>query len=363
MAFLGSINGYVVAVVFSILFALAIFGAIAFYFLKIKKVSSEEEHIDYSTFNRYDAIEFGKIKDIVTAGAEGSPGMISLGNNKFVGGISVVGYNYHSASADERKRTMMNMISFFNIVEDRIQLRQTVQAIDIERNIEQTRQDAVRIEKELIALKEEYDSTIKIMQNCLDNGEDDLFDLIEKRASKLKHTIESKKWMLEEAKELIFYMGRVSDVNNNTKRINQIMFSYVYDPSDDIEELTESEIYFKAQRELINKAEIYGSALENCGCSWRALTADDLTNLIRRHNKPESVDELRLEELLNGSYTALYVTSDSLEELERERLGEESYERELQAYENARMQKLAEAGAAFEQEYESLEKSLTEISA
>ena len=360
---LDAINGYVIAVIFSILIVVVAFLALAVYFLKIKKVSSEEEHMNYNSFNRLDAIEFGKFKDIVSSGVEGSPGMIALGNNRFVGGISVTGYNYHSASADERKRTMMNMISFFNIVEDRIQMRQTVQAIDIERNIEQTKQDAVRIEKELISLNDEYNSTIAIMQSCLDKGDDDLFSLIEKRAASLKHTIESKKWMLDEAKELIFYMGKVSDVNNNTKRINQVMFSYTYDPSDDIEELTEAEIYFKAQRELVNKADIYGSALENCGCSWRMLTADDLTNLVRRHNKPESVDELRLEELLNGSYSALYVTSDSLEELERERLGEEAYERELQAYENARLQKRAEAEEAFDNEYEALEKSLEDISA
>ena len=301
--------------------------AIVFYLLRIKKIATEEEHVDYSHFQRKDATEYSKFDDIVSSG-DNSLGMITVGNNTFIAGIEVSGYNYHSASADERQRTMINTIAFFNIIDCPIQMHQTSKEINISRNIEEEKECAKRIERELIVLENEFRTAAAALEEVAEEPE--IFASIETRLQAMMHTIRSKQWQLKEAKEMVYYMEAVSDASVNMKKVNQIMFSYTYKASEDIEDLTEAEIKFKAQKELISKANIFGGALENCGCSWKPLTADDLTDLLRRHYHPNTADDLRLDELLNSSYTALYVTSDALETLERERRGDLEYEREME---------------------------------
>ena len=318
--------------------------AIIFYLLRIKKIATEEEHIDYSRFVRKDATEYAKFEDIISSGSgadRNTPGMITVGGNTFIGGIEVSGYNYHSASADERERTMINTIAFFNIVDGPIQMRQTVRAIDIARNIEEEKDCARRIERELIVLENEYKSAAKALEENVEN--DDVYTSIETRLKQLMHSIRSKQWQLREAKEMVFYMEAVSDASVNMRKINQIMFTYIYNPDEDIESLSETEIKLKAEKELITKGQIYGGALENCGCSWRHLTADDLTDLLRRHYHPETADDMRLDELLNSSYTALYVTSDSLADLERERRGDLEYEKRMAELLEEQRRKIMEA--------------------
>ena len=236
---------------------------------------------------------------------------------------------------------MINMIAFFNVVDDSIQMRQTVRAININRNIEYEKECARKIEKEIISLKNDYETAADALEDPANMENDAVYESIKNTLLRLMKTIRSKQWQLKEANEMIHYMEVVSNASVNMQKINQIMFSYIYNPDEDIEALTEEEIYLKAERELTNKALIYGGALENCGCSWRQLSADDLTDLLRRHYHPKTVDDIRLDELLNSSYSALYVTSDSLAELERERRGDLEYEKKMKDL-AAKQQKVVE---------------------
>ena len=116
-------NDYANSLIIASVIVIAVAGFIAYYFVKVKKIASKEEHINYETFRRKDAIEYIKFDDIVSIGAaedKSSMGVMALGGNIFVGGVDVVGYNYRSASADERKSTMVNSIAFMNIIEDQI---------------------------------------------------------------------------------------------------------------------------------------------------------------------------------------------------------------------------------------------------
>lgn len=305
-------------------------GALVFYFLKVKKVSAEEEIINYDNFVRTDAREYCKFDDIFS-GRSGM-GMIHLGNNTYVSGIEVQGYNFTAASADEKQRTMMNAIAFFNILEQPIQMCQTVKAIDISKNIEEVHGDAEEIEKRLLSVQEELNVAIENLKAFNQMGNDDYYIAEEKRVKKLINTIQSLKWQIDESKMLISEMSRVSDTNFNTMRSNQIIFSYTYSPDDDIERLSDEEIVIKAEQELRNQAGIYGSALESCGCTWKILKAEELVNLIRRHLHPVTCDEIPLDKLLNSTYNSLFVTTDSFEELERERRGDLEYEEIMREY-------------------------------
>lgn len=357
---LDSLTIYLMLILLTLIFVSAVVGGVLFYFIRVKKIASAEEHIDYSTFNRVDATEYVKFKDIISSGVNGNGiGVVSMGNNQFLGGIDITGYNYFSASAEERQRTMINAISAFNVIEQPIQMRQTVQSIDIQRNINEERDCGIKIEKELLRVRSEYNDTLDAFAQNTDNPE--IADSIKRRLDRLLRTQRSLEWRLEESKSMIDYMKKVSDSEVTSKKVNQILFSYFYNPADDIEELSPSEIIDKARRELSIMANQIGGAWENCGCSWRVLTADDFTNLYRRHYHPETADDVRLDELLNSSYTALYVSSDSLEELEREKRGDIEYEQQMLAYERAQQQAIEEAQAKFEREREMLQQEVAAI--
>lgn len=327
-------NDYANSLIIASVIVIAVAGFIAYYFVKVKKIASKEEHINYETFRRKDAIEYIKFDDIVSIGAaedKSSMGVMALGGNIFVGGVDVVGYNYRSASADERKSTMVNSIAFMNIIEDQIQMRQTCKAIDIEYNISIQEEKIKDLNRELLELSSDYQATVELAEDYLD--EPDAYEAIAKRLKVLQKTITSKRWQYEEAQEVLVYMRQVSSASNNTKRINQIMFSYEYNPNDYMEELSDVEIRVKAIQELSIRAEAYSAALENCGCSCRPLTVYELTELNRRHYHPRTADKIRISDLLNSSYSALYVTSDSLYDLEKERLGDEAFAKEMAAFE------------------------------
>lgn len=326
-------------------------GGLAFYFLKVRKISAEEEIVNYDNFIRRDSTEYCKFDDIIKCG--GNMGMIHMGNNVFVAGIEVQGYNYEAASAAEQQRTMMNAIAFFNGLEDQIQMCQTVQAIDISKNIQKAREDAEKIEIRLLTVQQEIKMAIENMKALVTNNE--LYSAEEKRIKKLVHTFKSLEWQLAESKELISFMERVSDTSFNTKRSNQIMFSYAYSSDDDLETLSDEEIALKAEHELRTIAGIYGSSLENTGCSWRILSPDGLINLLRRHFHPITCDAVKLDELLNSSYNSLYVTTESFEELERERRGDIEYENSLREYNELLREKEEQARIEREKTVEELE--------
>ncbi len=329
MSILNEINNYAILIAVSLVALVILAGGLYFYFVKIKKVTSAEENVDYKNFIRTDVSEFVKFEDIIEC--DDGMGILSLGGNVFIGGIEVNGYNFSSASAADREMTMQNAIAFFNTIESSVQMCQNVETIDISQNIHEFRKRAEEIEIKMIDVQTDIKIAISNMERFADN--DDMYAHEEARVKRLIHTFNSLDWQLSEAKEMVYYMEAVSDASFNTKRTNQLIFSYYYNPDEDIEELSKEEIIMRAQAQLKNQAEIYGSALENTGCTWKMLSAENFTEILRRHFHPITAEDTRLEELLNSSYRSLYITTNSIEELARERKNELDYERELAEYE------------------------------
>ncbi len=334
-------NGLIVVFV-TLIATGAVFAGFLIYFLKVKKIAAMEEKIDYNSFRRTDATEFCKFKDIISHGdGDDDIGMISMGNNVFVAGIDIRGYHYFAASAEEQQQTMANSIAFFQIIEHPVQIRQTVQAVNITQNIEQEKERAREIEKKYLLLKEDIRVAVEAMSDNVDNPV--VFKSVENRVKLLTRTLRSLEWQLQEAKELVHYMEAASTTGNCKRIVHQLLFSYKYNPYEETEELSEEEIYHRVREELKTKAMMYGSALESCRCSWSMLTADDLTDLLRKHYHPVTGDEMPLEELLNSSYTSLYVSSESLLDLEREKRDDQMYAEQMRMYEEQRAQALEEA--------------------
>ena len=351
-------NYYMNIVIFATVLIVCILGALLYYFVKVRKVAASEERIDYGRFNRISSLEYCKFDDIISDGGKGlgGAGMIVMDSDTFITGIEVVGYNYDHASASERQRTMMNAIAFANIIEQPIQMRQTVEAIDISFNIDQFTKARNSLSRQLVELKSKY---AELAMQIEGHREDEkVLSVILNNIESLDKQIVSTTWKIKEADEVIRYEKYLQEASYSTDRINQIMFSYHYNPDEFVEELTKEEIYIKAMTALSSKINIFSQALSGCGCSCRPLSADSLTGLIYRHMHPLSADRVKIGEIIDGNMEDLFITSDSLFDLEKERLGETGYMRFMEKEERSALDEKDEAISGMEDEIYALSEEI-----
>lgn len=355
MNIINQANYYMNIIIFATVLIVAILAALLYYFVKVKKVTAAEEHINYDAFNRWSIMEYCKFDDIVsdTGDVMTGAGMMVINENTFVTGIDVTGYNYNQAAAGEKQRTMMGGIAFATIIDQRIQMRQSVEAIDIQYNIDLFIAAREKETRRLVELRQQYQDIVLQSDNRKEDPE--LMDIILENISQLEKKIASCEWRIREADEVIAYEKILQKSSNSTNRINQIMFSFKYNPDEFTEELTREEIWMKAMNALMSKINIYSNALSNCGCSCRALNATQLTALIRRHMHPNTADSVDINEILSTEMETLFVTSNSLLELERERIGEADFLSQLAQAEETLKNESDAAASRIERELNFLE--------
>ena len=108
-------------------------------------------------------------------------------------------------------------------------------------------------------------------------------------------------------------------------------------------------------------AGIYGSALDNCGCRTRLLTGKEMLDLMRRHCHPATSDDVRIEDMFNSSYMGLFISSDSLISLERERIGESRFKKQMEIYRKNNEKRIQEAEDHNEEYKEQLLAAMTDF--
>lgn len=335
MQFINTFSYYINMVGGITIFTLLLMVGILYYLIKIKKIAARQENIDTSNFKREDAVSYVPFKDIVSQdGNLDSDGMIVINDTVFVGGISVRGFDYPSASTDEQIAAQVNSVTFFNVVEKPTSFRQSIRAVDLSANVEEYRQTKEQINGDLLSLEAEYAETLNAAEEYEDDPES--YSYYTKRLQELLRQIQARQHMMEECNVLLRYMEALSsdasrsDGNNVGQRTNQIMFSYIYNEDEFTQPLSREEIYVKAMDELGRRATSYGEALASCHFRSKRLSARELIGLMRKHTSPITGESLNLDELLDSSYTSLFVSSDSLVEKLKERIGESLYEQRME---------------------------------
>jgi len=197
------------------------------------------------------------------------------------------------------------------------------------------------LELRVDGVKEDYKDTLVLLESYEDEPE--IYETVKKQLDAMQREIHSLTWQFKEAVEGYNYLLSLEKTTGKTNRINQMMFSYVFDPAEYSTELSNEEIYIKAFEELSTKASIYSSALENCGCKTRALTDKEIHDLIRRHNHPLTADDYPIEALYNSSYNALFVHSDDVLDLYRLEKKEKKVNAEMEEYRKQRLEAIREA--------------------
>ena len=232
MSTLEILNSYVDMLIVATLIAFVLIAAATYYMLKVKKVTAKEERINYDTFSRRDAKEFVKFDNVLscsTGNEDSSFGIVVVNKNTFLGALDVTGYNFNTASDEERVRTMINSVSFFNLVEKPIQLRQTVKAIEIDYNIGKQLEACKELARKSMDLEAEYEDTYALSEQVQDNPE--VYEAIAERLDVLQNMIVSVRWQASEANAVLQLMKGFT-AGGQAKKVNQLIFSYTYNASD-----------------------------------------------------------------------------------------------------------------------------------
>ena len=358
MGVIDEIIRYINLIGSSIVIAGVIGCGVAFYFLKVKKVAAREEKVDTARYDRRDAVGFVPVRDVLYKGDLDSEGIIAVTDTLFVGGLSVRGFDYPSSSRQEKVDAQVNSQTFFNVVEDPVTFRQSVKGTDLSAVVEDYEAVVKDLGKDLMALDADYRSTLSVAQEAAakDPGS---YPVYEERLKELQAQIMAKNHQVDECRTLIGYMNAMTkdsgkQTGNGGQKSSQIIFSYEYDPSQYSQELSPEQIYQKAQEALSAKARTYADALAFCHFRATRLSCRDLIFLIRKHNCPLSGEDGRLEDLLNSSYSSLFVSSDSLVEAQKELIEEKEFEERIAKYEAELEEQLQRMRQSMEEDAEKL---------
>lgn len=327
MTTINQLNYWMDILMLSTFIAIVAFGGVGYYLIKIKKIAAKEERINYDVFQRKDSSEFVKFDNIFNCSMSSDSstyGVMVIDDYTFVAALDVKGYNFATASAEDRRNTIINAVSIFNIVEKPVQMRQSTIAIDIGHNIQMHKDVLKELAYKQMDLQSEYEETGLLLEQEQEADNPDAVAFLRSRIDSLQREIVSTRWKTDEVKELIKYMEGLS-AKGNAKKVNQFIFTYTYNPAEYVEELSLDEIYTKASQEIAIMANNYASAFGSCGCNCRLLTGMELLDLIRYHFHPITADETKIEVLYNSSLSALFITSDSLFKAEKRRISEEQY--------------------------------------
>lgn len=317
MTLISTLTRYIIIFFFLLVILLIVLGGIAYYLLKIRKITSREEQFDYSKFDRRDSVEFVRFEQIINAVIRGTPtkdGIIVYDDgNRFVAGINVYGFNYFSASAQEQYSSISSMISFLNTIEKDVQYRQSTRAIDLKDNIEQIEEKIEEVNAEIFAINEERKNMLEVIESY--KHEPKTFSMLEKRILEAERTIHCKTHTVDELEEMVNYMGIISDNNYETERVQSWFIEWEYNANEYTDALTEEEKYEKAAEALSTKYIAFSNALSSTGCTCERMTGDDLMECFRHHYMPETADLYKMSDIYQSSYNSLYVSSNVLEEL------------------------------------------------
>lgn len=316
--------GYLDAIFILTLLIFGILIVLYYYFFKVKKITAREEKVNHDKFEKHSTMDYVPFDEMFVDGDDlGSNGVLDMGGGTFVAGIEIVGYNYHAASAEERQQTMINSIALMNTIETPVQFRQSVKAVDLSANIEEHQQYLINISKAHMEADEEYKALMAKYEDNIDNVE--VLAILDKQILSLQRRIKTLEWQDKMCQILIQFMEKMSDRDKSAQKVNQMFFSYKFNPDDYTEEMTREDICHHAIEELRTYAASYANSLEACGCRVTRLSGTELVSAIRRHFSPLSADDISIEELIDSSYTAIFTTSDSLRELQNTKLGEQEY--------------------------------------
>lgn len=343
MEFIAKFLGYLYLAV-SILIVVVIIGTILFLYFYIQRkkhaqstsVSERESvHLDYNSFKRVDATEYVKFDDIIDFRWGGA--IVTDNGTRFVAGLSINGYDFDMASAEERYQSMAGMIRMTNILSGSITVRQDARVIDLTDNIRKCEACVERLQGELETLQANYWELRGTIEELAALGSDDALMHYQNLLAQNLGEQQAVTNLMKEQNAIIEELHETSGENVMPERNASYLVDWVYDPANFASRaLNKQEVYREARRRLYDRLEILADALSQCGVKAKKMSCEELLQAQYHHFHPYSASKFRMEDILGSSYFHLFTTLDDSEiqmEVAAEREAEKQRANESVPYE------------------------------
>lgn len=298
----------IIAVIIVVL--LAICGAVGFYFMKIHRSRVQEKHLDYSQFRRLDSLEYVKFDDV------GEYMVVADGKKRFIGAIACSGCEFRDAEDEERLQIIRGYLSFINVLDNQnIQFWQMARDVNLDKMVTDYKEQLTSLQERQYLMTLDYEE-IKKESEQVPEGEEERYDLYYQKLRQMQREIMSLGYCVAQLKIQVQYLESVSGEKADPHLDQLYIYDWTYNTIDFTQELTESEIYSKAEKQLENRAAAYISSLRNAGVKARMLTGVEILEQMRRYTHPVSAAKYRADEILQSAYDSIAVTSSSLREME-----------------------------------------------
>lgn len=298
----------IIAVIIVVL--LAIFGAVGFYFMKIHRSRVQEKHLDYSQFRRLDSLEYVKFDDVEEYM------VVADGKKRFIGAIACSGCEFRDAEDEERLQIIRGYLSFINVLDNQnIQFWQMARDVNLDKMVTDYKEQLTSLQERQYLMTLDYEE-IKKESEQVPEGEEERYDLYYQKLRQMQREIMSLGYCVAQLKIQVQYLESVSGEKADPHLDQLYIYDWTYNAIDFTQELTEREIYSKAEKQLENRAAAYISSLRNAGVKARMLTGVEILEQMRRYTHPVSAAKYRADEILQSAYDSIAVTSSSLREME-----------------------------------------------
>lgn len=298
----------IIAVVLIIL--LLMIAVAGVYFFKFHRGKITEKAIDYSTFKRMDTTEYVKFDDV----AENM--VITDGKKRFVGGISCTGCEFRDLEDEEQLQVIRGYLSFINVLDTQsVQYWQMARDVDLDKMVEDYKNQLVNKQERQYLLTLDYEEMKKESERIPDT-DTERYEEYYRTLRQMQREITSIGYQVEQLRVQIKYLESISGEKADPHLEQIYLFDWTYNALDFTQELSESEIYAKAERQLENKASAYISALRNCGVKAKLLSGVEILEQMRRYTHPISAAKYRVEDILQSAYDSIATTSNSLRNAE-----------------------------------------------
>lgn len=302
---------------------LALFGAAGFYFFRVHKSRIKEKMVDYSTFKRLDALEYVKFDDV------SEMMVVADGGKRFIGGILCGGCEFRDAEDEEQLQVIRGYLSFINVLDNQcVQFWQMARDVNLDKMVQDYREQAKKVQEQRYLMVLDYEE-LKRESEQVPETEGEKYEQYYQRLWQMQREITSIGYQAQQLQVQVQYLESISGEKADPHLDQMYLFDWTYNSFDFTQELTPSEIYAKAERQLQNKASAYISALRNAGVKARALSGVEVLEQMRRYTHPVSAAKYRVEDILQSAYDSIAVTSSSLREMEEK--ADESMLRQMAA--------------------------------
>lgn len=298
------------------LLALVIIGLVVFYVRSKKRRRAKVEDVRVCPdLKRKDAQDFVRLENI-------RDNMIITENGtRFIGAVRCYGFDFYSANAPVRERTMMGYINFIASIKSPVTYRQYTKQTDLGPTKKMYKDTYEKLLEQLYSYADEY----AVMKEELENIREK--DIVREKAvldhlEELQKRIRSLAWREYHMRDEMAYLERVSSSDTTPERVEMYVFEWVYDESMFSHELSDEEIYKKAVQELMATEHNMVFALGNAGIKAVRMKTGELIEAFRQHNNPVSSERFRMKDVANTSYYDDIIGSSCVSDMRAEVHGE-----------------------------------------